>query len=279
MAQELEWLQETVPVQHVNLKDVLTEITDVLAPLMQKLGISVVLKTAGHLPLVNVKPPLLRQALLNILNAATQYSSPNTQVKITVATEASQLVTRIEMMIMECADQVSMDMAESILMAQKLVELCQGTLVILDTPETGNLNNGDRFTVALSLPIQESIQVLVVDDNADVLQLYQRYLTGSRYRFRGTQNPQEGFELALELKPGVIMLDVMMPGQDGWTLLGQLREHPETQSIPVIVCSILSQEQFAMALGAADFIRKPVNRQMFLEVLDRQLALPPKESG
>ena len=81
------------------------------------------------------------------------------------------------------------------------------------------------------------------------------------------------------MQPGVIMLDVMMPGQDGWTLLGQLREHPETQSIPVIVCSILSQEQFALALGAADFIRKPVNRQIFLEVLDRQLAPLPKESG
>ena len=70
-----------------------------------------------------------------------------------------------------------------------------------------------------------------------------------------------------------------MPEQDGWTLLSQLREHPKTQDIPIVVCSILSQETFARALGAVDFLRKPVNRQEFLEVLDRQFGPQQKESG
>jgi CheY-like chemotaxis protein len=65
------------------------------------------------------------------------------------------------------------------------------------------------------------------------------------------------------------VLDVMMPGRDGWTLLGQLREHPGTCDIPVVVCTILSQEGLATALGAADYVRKPVSRSQFLAVLDR----------
>jgi CheY-like chemotaxis protein len=64
----------------------------------------------------------------------------------------------------------------------------------------------------------------------------------------------------------------MMPGRDGWDLLGQFREHPVTQHVPVIICSILGQRDLAMALGAADFLRKPVTRQDLLAALDRLLA-------
>jgi len=64
-------------------------------------------------------------------------------------------------------------------------------------------------------------------------------------------------------------LDVMLPGIDGWELLGQLREHPQTSCIPVVVCTILPQEPLALALGAAAFLRKPVSREALLSALDR----------
>ena len=70
----------------------------------------------------------------------------------------------------------------------------------------------------------------------------------------------------------------MTLGQDGWTLLSQLREHPNTRNIPVIVCTILAHKQLAVTLGAADFIRKPVRRADFLAALDRQLEQAPKAS-
>jgi CheY-like chemotaxis protein len=74
------------------------------------------------------------------------------------------------------------------------------------------------------------------------------------------------------------VLDVMMPEQDGWTLLGQLREHPTTRGVPIIVCTILPQEQLALTLGAAEFIRKPVSRKTLLSALDRQADQLLKES-
>ena len=125
----------------------------------------------------------------------------------------------------------------------------------------------------------EQATVLVIDDNADALQLFQRYLSGSRYRFTGAQDAHRGLALAEELVPQVIVLDVMLSKEDGWTLLGQLREHPRTRGIPVIVCTILSQEQLALALGAADFMRKPVSRTELLSALDRQLDLRSREPG
>ena len=63
----------------------------------------------------------------------------------------------------------------------------------------------------------------------------------------------------------------MLPGIDGWELLGRIRSDPALREIPVIVCTVLPQEELAMALGAAAFVRKPINRQEFLAVLAEQV--------
>ncbi len=83
--------------------------------------------------------------------------------------------------------------------------------------------------------------------------------------------------LASELAPRVIVLDVMLPGMDGWELLGRLREHPQLSAVPVIVCTILPQQQLALALGAGAFVRKPFSREAFLSVLDQQVGSPSRE--
>ena len=126
-------------------------------------------------------------------------------------------------------------------------------------------------TEAIDRGTAERLPVLVIDDNVDTLQLMQRYLSNSRYHFVGASDPEQALALAEELSPAIIVLDVMLPGVDGWELLGRLREHPKTSEIPVIVCTILPQRQLALMLGAAEFIRKPVTRRILLSALDRQV--------
>jgi len=67
------------------------------------------------------------------------------------------------------------------------------------------------------------------------------------------------------------VLDVMMPHMDGWEMLGQLRHHPLTMNAPIIVCSILTQAELALSLGASDYIRKPVTAQTFVQALEQAL--------
>jgi CheY-like chemotaxis protein len=112
--------------------------------------------------------------------------------------------------------------------------------------------------------------VLVIDDNVDTLNLMRRYLSGSRYRFIGVTSPREGQTLAEQTHPAAILLDVMLPEVDGWEVLSQLREHPATRGVPIIVCTILPHDKLAFALGAADFLRKPVSRGELLSALARQ---------
>ena len=79
--------------------------------------------------------------------------------------------------------------------------------------------------------------------------------------------------MAQEISPEIIVLDVMMPDMDGWEVLGQLRHHPVTSHIPIIVCTVLPEEELAHSLGASDFVRKPLPRQVFLSALSRQAGL------
>ncbi|MEJ2556664.1 MAG: GAF domain-containing protein [Anaerolineae bacterium] len=111
--------------------------------------------------------------------------------------------------------------------------------------------------------------VLAVDDDAGVISLYQRYLEGEGYQVVGVINSHEVLEKAKELQPFAITLDVLMPGKDGWQVLQELKECPETQDIPIIVCSIVSDEGRGFSLGAADYLVKPIMEEELLAALSR----------
>ncbi len=122
---------------------------------------------------------------------------------------------------------------------------------------------------ALHLPLMPQRIVLVVDDNADVLELVRRYLRMHGFRVATAQTAREALELACRLQPLAITVDLMMPGEDGWDLLQQLLNRPETAQIPIVVCSVLRAKELALSMGAAAFLEKPITEQGLLAVLER----------
>jgi CheY-like chemotaxis protein len=149
-------------------------------------------------------------------------------------------------------------------MARQFVCLFGGTLDVFTGGEEADV------VATMVLPVVEQTTVLVVEDNADTLQLLERYLAGTRYHFVGTRHPEQALSLVEEINLHIVLLDIMLPGIDGWELLGRLREHPRLSDVPIVVSTILPQEKLALTLGAADFIRKPFRRETLLEVLERQ---------
>jgi len=123
-------------------------------------------------------------------------------------------------------------------------------------------------TARLLLPIAQSVTVLAIDDNADLLRLLERYVEGTRYRLIISREPLAAFGLVEREAARAIVMDVMMPDVDGWEMLGRLRAHPATADIPIIICTILDQERLAFSLGASGFVRKPVTREALLAALD-----------
>ncbi len=109
--------------------------------------------------------------------------------------------------------------------------------------------------------------VLAIDDNPDALQLLQSALENTTYSVVQVRDPARVVDLARRLHPCAITLDVMMPGINGWQILQQLKENPETTGIPVIMLTIVSDRSTAYVLGADDFLQKPVDRKVLLKKL------------
>jgi CheY-like chemotaxis protein len=269
-----------VPAQNVDLHQVIREVLETIDPLRESLGVPIVYTAKDDLPLIRLQAPILRQALLNLLNIALS-NSPR-QIEVCTEARSRQVLIQIQATPGRHAPSHSPEKAdESLEMARQLIQLCQGSL--RTTWSSGGEPAKAAFAAQITCQAEEQISVLVIDDNEDVLRLFRRYMSGSRYRFIGAPSAQLGLAQATNReqagRPQIIVLDVMMPEQDGWTLLGQLREHPQTQDLPVIVCTILPQEQLALTLGAAEFIRKPVSRSELLAALDRQVATAPHGVG
>jgi CheY-like chemotaxis protein len=256
---------------------VIADVLHTIDPLSESLDVPIEYTAEEGLPLIRLQAPILRQALLNLLNIAIGHSPR--RIDIHTSARPGQVLINIDALPdLAPPSRTPAQNADSLDMTKQLVQLCSGALRVSAGLGAGSLHKA--FSAQIALDAEEQITVLVIDDNRDVLQLFQRYLSGSRYRFAGASSAQQGLTRATAwagentqdrgLRPEIVVLDVMMPEQDGWTLLGQLREHPRTRDVPIIVCTILPQEQLALTLGADEFLRKPVSRSELLSALDRQ---------
>jgi signal transduction histidine kinase/CheY-like chemotaxis protein len=109
--------------------------------------------------------------------------------------------------------------------------------------------------------------ILVVDDDATARDLVQRHLERSGFAVVTAPDGREGLRLVRELRPTAVTLDIMMPDLDGWTALAAIKGDPTLATTPVILMSIVDQKKRGYALGAADYLVKPVDRVKLVETL------------
>jgi CheY-like chemotaxis protein len=109
--------------------------------------------------------------------------------------------------------------------------------------------------------------ILVVDDDAGVLNLLERFLSRQGFRVVTASGGARALELARSVRPAAITLDVVMPDMDGWSVLRSLKADPELSAIPVIVVTMTDDMAQGFALGAADFLTKPIDRARLLSLL------------
>jgi hypothetical protein len=117
--------------------------------------------------------------------------------------------------------------------------------------------------------------VLVIEDDPGARDLLTRLLTKEGYRVETAAGGEAGLRLARELHPDIITLDVMMPGMDGWAVLSELKADPELADIPVVMLTIVDNKNLGYALGAADYLTKPIQRDRLLAVLAKYC--PPSQ--
>jgi signal transduction histidine kinase/DNA-binding response OmpR family regulator len=118
-------------------------------------------------------------------------------------------------------------------------------------------------------PADDRRTVLAIDDEQSVLEWMRRALTAGGFHVVTATTGKEGLALARRLHPAVIVLDVVMPGKDGWAVLAELKADPELADIPVVMATVVEERNMGFALGVADYLTKPIDRSRLLAVLGR----------
>jgi CheY-like chemotaxis protein len=269
---EVERLRHNLHLEHLDARQLLEGILDVAAPLAQKRGVKITLVLENQPLGINADRVMLRQALLNLVSHALDEGA-GANLVVRIGTDHGGIVLEV-LRALEAAP-LCFAVAPSdggspvgVSVALGLVQAQRGRLSIH--------HDAAGWAARVTLPASGGPAILVIDDNADLVGLFQRYLAGHDVSLVGATNSTQALRLAEELRPQLLILDLMMPSQDGWEILGQLRASPATRDIPIVICSVLDEHEMALASGASDYLVKPVNQVDLLAVLRRWLgALRP----
>ena len=151
-----------------------------------------------------------------------------------------------------------------------------GSVFTLSVPrECAEYNEDDVDSNIINLDADDNLVVLV-DDDVAMHDLIKRTISKLNLTLIGATNSEKGMELIREVKPKLILLDVLMPGRDGWSLLKECKTDKELKEIPVIMISQLNQSNLAASLGANDYLTKPIDRSHFVNTVQRLLGTGAK---
>jgi CheY-like chemotaxis protein len=214
------------------------------------------------LPSVRANRVVLRQGLLGVLSYAIHRAGEG-EIVLEGAEDSHGVVLSVR------ATGRVLDAPRagvSLEISRKLIASSGGTLEITDHP--------DAWVARISLPVAEVFSILVMDDNAGLISLFRRYLTGHHYSVSEAHSAQEAIEQAQQVDLKLIILDIMMPDQDGWEILQELRKTAETAQIPIMICSVMNEPELAFSLGASDYITKPVSQAGLLTKVEYWCSVP-----
>ncbi len=277
----------------VNLGDLITSVMSTAAGLVKDKPIALKQEVAPDLPTVRADPMRIRQVLINLLSNAAKFTEKGEIIvraeldKSTAAGQGFVLVSvtdtgpgispEDQAKLFQPFSQVDASLTRKVggsglglSICHHLVQMHQGKIGVHSA-----LGQGSTFYFTIPVFAKEPIlskdapkTILIVDDDPQVANLYERYLRPKGFQVISVNNPAMTKDRVKQLQPFAILLDILMPGYDGWRVLEDLKSDAETRNVPVIVCSILDEEEKGFSLGATDYLVKPISEDDLLSALD-----------
>ncbi len=282
--------------QEFSVSDLIGQVRDTIEPLAKRQQNRLEIDTAGAPALVTQDRQKLQQVLTNLLSNACKFTNTGS-IRLTAQRDAEGWLsfavrdTGIGM----SAEQrsklfrpfVQADSSTTrryggtglgLAISQRLAELMGGRIEVESTHGQGSV-----FTVKLpervhpiSLRVngpdaKDAPVVLVIDDDQLSYEVLSRSLAERGFRVEWVRTGDRGLEAAREHQPNVIVLDITMPGKDGWSVLASLKEDAQTAGIPVLMVTSLDEPELGMALGASDYLVKPVEPTRLVTIVQRWL--------
>jgi CheY-like chemotaxis protein len=257
------------PWQDVDLSQLLASVLQTVQPLCKADGITFSLVSPPSPTVLYGDPALMRQALISLLSDYIECLESRC-LRLVVEPQEHKMIWSLQGRVSPGCSEEALQRMSGYRLAQELITFYGGQLWIR--------RRGQALFPTFTLPIRAPQTILIVDDDWDTIRLYQRWLQVGRYQTRTARRNQELEDILSQTRPDLILLDVLMPQWDGWSVLQRLKGSPETKEIPVVICSVLSQPRLADALGAAAVLRKPIDQGVFMttvrHLLGRSDSLP-----
>ena len=275
--------------ESLNLAPLIDEVIGTARQLADKNNNRLVVEAEGDLGAVTVDPMRLRQILLNLLSNACKFTKAGevalrvrkiadgrSWIEFAVVDTGIGMTAEQQAKLFEEFSQADALTARryggtglGLAITRKLARMMGGDVTVASEPGKGSV-----FTVRLPGGVDSPARtfaesgrrpkgdrVLVIDDDATARELLADQLKAEGFSVVTASGGLEGLKLAKELRPRVITLDVIMADLDGWSVLAALRQDSELAEIPVIMVTIVDQQHRAVALGAAGYLTKPIDRE------------------
>ncbi len=293
--------------ERFDVRQVVTELAPTVEPLAGKRGNTLQVEVADGVGGMIADLTRVRQVLLNLLSNACKFTEDG-RVRLGAWRETRAEGDRIRFRVTDTGIGMTPEQASRVFgefvqadasttrkyggtglglaISKKLCALMGGDITVESEAGRGTAFTVDLPAVVGALALEaeaaappdevparakapERPRVLVIDDDPAALDIVQRLLEREGFTVATARSGHEGLELAGQLRPAVIVLDVLMPGMDGFTVLETLKEDEALAEIPVVMLSILDDQATAFSLGAAEYLSKPVDRDALLATVTR----------
>lgn len=252
--------------QPVHLDALLDETRRMIEPLAKQRGLTLETRAPAELPTLYGDPACLRQILLNVLIEGIDLAASPT-----LTLEVSPDRDEIRFILGRLDDRMvagkPFEEIAGFIVSRALLDVYEGRLWFAGDAETST-------TLFFTIPLAKPKQIIIIDDDAELVRLYQLQLRAHGYAVRGAEDSQQLREHLDTALPDLFLLDVLMPQEDGWHILRYLKSRPDTISIPVVVCSVLTQPELAFTMGAKEVLQKPVQEETLVRTVRAILASP-----
>ena len=274
-------------IEEIEINDVVESVISAARGLVKEKPIRLMSDIPENLPKVNADRTRVRQILLNLLQNASKFTDEgeitvkiehlefDNLLKFSVSDTGIGIAQEDVNKLFERFSQVDSSLTRKVggtglgLSISKLLVEMQGGTIDLES----ELGKGTTFWFTIPVAIEEEEEepevpmeaidlegkvIVSIDDDAKVIDLYKRYLRSHGFQVVPITNPQDIISKIKEIQPYAITLDIMMPYKDGWQVIQEIKEDPDTANIPIIICSIVEDRDKAYQLGAVDYLVKPI---------------------
>jgi CheY-like chemotaxis protein len=292
-----------------SINDLIKETVATISPLIEKNHNTLKVEVPANLGIMHADITKVRQSLFNLLSNASKFTEQGEiylkiqtyveggkdwicfQVKDTgIGMTAEQMAKLFQAFTQADASTTRKYGGTGLGLAitKKFCQMMGGDIEV-----TSELDRGSIFTIQMPLQVEKTIEkpkvdnseaisvpdtttssvrkntILAIDDDPTIHDLLKRFLTKQGFNVTTATSGAEGLRLARELEPEAITLDVMMPGMDGWAVLTALKANPKTADIPVVMMTMVDDRNLGYALGASDYLLKPIDQRNLGSVLDK----------